>query len=111
MTGMADVTLGIYQPGENEPDVILDQVSFEFLPTNAALLFENVFDAYSVAVADYETVYFASRSTTEYIVLGINSSGEHGMHPILMQLHYSVPVLLRNPINEFRLNMIPDTDL
>lgn len=73
---MADVTLGIYLPGENEPEVILAQESFEFLPTNAALLFENVFDAYSVVVADYETVYLASRSSTEYRVLGFASSGE-----------------------------------
>ncbi|MCK5116864.1 MAG: 6-bladed beta-propeller [Candidatus Aegiribacteria sp.] len=73
---MADVTLGIYLPGDNEPDVVLAEQSFEFTPTNAAPLFENVFDAYSVAEVDYETVYFASRSSTEYEVLGYNTSGE-----------------------------------
>jgi hypothetical protein len=73
---MADVTLGIYRPGEREADVVLAQESFEFLPTNAALLFEKVFDAYSVSVADYETVFFASRSSTEYRILGYNTSGE-----------------------------------
>jgi len=73
---MADVTLGIYLPGDNEPDVVLAEQSFEFTPTNAAPLFENVFDAYSVAVADYETVYFASRSSTEYRVQGYSSNGE-----------------------------------
>ncbi len=73
---MADVTLGIYLPGKTEPDAVLAEESFEFSPTNAAPLFENVFDAYSVTVADYETVYFASRSSTEYKVLGFNSSGE-----------------------------------
>ena len=73
---MADVTLGIYLPGDNEPDVVLSEESFEFSPTNAAPLFENVFDAYSVAVADWETVYFASRSSTEYRVQGYSFNGE-----------------------------------
>jgi len=73
---MAKVVLGIYFPGINEPSVSLIEHSTEVNPINAAFLFENVLDAYSVAVSDDGTIYVATRSGTEYIVTGFNPGGE-----------------------------------
>ncbi len=73
---VANVVLGIYSPGINEPSVSLLQHSAEVNPINAAFLFENVLDAYSVTVRNDGMIYVASRSGTEYIVTGFNPEGE-----------------------------------
>lgn len=73
---VAAVVLGIYEPGNNEPVTVLEEHSVEINPMNAAFLFENVIDAYSVTVGNDGTVYVASRSGTEYAVTGFNPEGE-----------------------------------
>ncbi len=73
---IAEVILGIYIPGNNEPSVLLVERSFDLNPMNAAFLFEDVLDAYSVAVKDDGTIYVASRSGSDYEVIGFNRNGE-----------------------------------
>lgn len=73
---IADVILGIYIPGNNEPSVVLDERSVEVNPMNAAFLFEDVIDAYSAAVRNDGTIYTASRSGSEYRVTGFSPDGE-----------------------------------
>ncbi|MCD4701888.1 MAG: 6-bladed beta-propeller [Candidatus Aegiribacteria sp.] len=73
---IAEVTLGIYIPGINEPSVILAEHSFELNSMNAAFLFEDVLDAYSVAVKGDGAIYVASTSGSEYRVLEFNPDGE-----------------------------------
>ena len=73
---IAEVILGIYAPGNNEPSVLLVERSFDLNPMNAAFLFEDVLDAYSVAVKDDGTIYVASRSGSEYKVTGFSPDGE-----------------------------------
>ncbi len=76
---MGEVTLGIYAPGSLEPMVTLDCRRFELNPMNAAFLFEDVFEGYSVAV-DSNTVYVAPRSGTDYEVTGFDFQGNQVFH-------------------------------
>jgi hypothetical protein len=73
---LGEVVLGIYQPGNNTPLVVLDESINELNLLNAAFLFEDVMDAYSVAVGDDGTVYVASNSGSEYSVHGFDRTGE-----------------------------------
>ncbi len=71
-----EIVLGIYAPGCSEPLTGLSTSSFDYDPTNASFMFDELFDGYSVAVADDGSIYAASRSGSEYRVTEYNISGE-----------------------------------
>jgi len=71
-----EIVLGIYAAGYSEPLTELSSSSFDYDPTNAAFMFDELFDGYSVAVKDDGTIFAASRSGSEYRVTGYNISGE-----------------------------------
>jgi hypothetical protein len=72
---LVEVVLGIYAPGCSEAVTAFASNTFDYDPTNAAFMFEDLLDAYSIAVTDDWTVLTARRSGTEYRVTGYDREG------------------------------------